>query len=88
MNVRRLRPLITVATVAACVIASPGAGSAATGPAQGTRLVGACNMLRAWPGGAGVPAGGGMENAMNVANSHGNDGMWLAVEVSGCPLRP
>ena len=49
--------------------------AAASGPAPGTGLVGACNMLA---------ADGGMANAMSVDNPHGNLGMSTAVDVSGC----
>jgi hypothetical protein len=46
--------------------------------------VGACNMLNAW----GAGAKGGMANAMSVNDANGDNGMWHAVAVSGCPLRP
>lgn len=51
--------------------------SAADNPAKGTGLTGACNML----------AGVGMGHAMTVnatQGTNGNDGMWRAVDVSGC----
>jgi hypothetical protein len=52
-----------------------GSASAATGPAPGTGMTGACNMLL---------AGAGMANAMSRDNAQGNDGMYHAVAVSGC----
>jgi hypothetical protein len=66
------------------ITAFAGSASAASSPAAGTGLIGACNMLNAW----GVGENGGMANAMSVNNANGNDGMWHAVAVSGCPLRP
>lgn len=53
--------------------------SAATGPAPGTGLTGACNMLLAF-----LPSGAGMGHAMSVDAEQGNAGMWRAVDVSGC----
>ena len=42
-------------------------------------------MLQAWPGGgANVPDGSGMENAMTVDNANGNTGMFTAVGASAC----
>ena len=82
--VRRFRLLVVAALIALSLSAFAGTATAATGPAQGTGLVGACNMLLAW----GAGANGGMANAMSVDNANGNDGMWQAVAVSGCPLRP
>lgn len=81
---RRLRLLMVTAVVVLSLSAFAGTAAAATGPAQGTGLVGACNMLLAW----GAGANGGMANAMSVDNAEGNDGMWQGVAVSGCPLRP
>ncbi len=49
--------------------------SAATNPAPGTGMTGACNMLL---------AGAGMEHAMSVDADQGNAGMYRAVDVSGC----
>lgn len=49
--------------------------SAAGTPAPGTGWTGACNMLL---------AGAGMGHAMSVDAAQGNDGMWIAVDVSGC----
>lgn len=82
--VRRFRLFVVTALIALSLSAFAGTAAAATGPAPGTGLVGACNMLRAW----GAGANGGMANAMSVDNANGNDGMWRAVAVSGCPLRP
>jgi hypothetical protein len=81
---RRVRLLVVTAVVALSLSAFAGTAAAATGPAQGTGLVGACNMLLAW----GAGANGGMANAMSVDDANGNDGMWQAVAVSGCPLTP
>jgi hypothetical protein len=81
---RRVRLLVVTAVVALSLSAFAGTAAAATGPAQGTGLVGACNMLLAW----GAGANGGMANAMSVDDANGNDGMWHAVAVSGCPLTP
>lgn len=78
--VRRFRLLAVAAVIALSLSAFVGSAAAATGPAPGTGLVGACNMLQAW----GVGANGGMANAMSVNNANGNDGMWRAVDVSGC----
>jgi hypothetical protein len=42
-------------------------------------------MLNAWPGGgANVPDGGGMQNAMTVNNANGNNGMFGAVGATAC----
>lgn len=67
---------VVPALVVMGLAASAGSASAATGPAPGTGMVGACNMLRA---GAGM-----VEIAMVHDNSQGNAGMWRAVDVSGC----
>jgi hypothetical protein len=80
----RLRLLAVTATLALGLSAFAGTAAAANEPAQGTGLVGACNMLLAW----GVGENGGMARAMSIDNANGNDGMWLAVANSGCPLRP
>lgn len=53
--------------------------SAATGPAPGTGLTGACNMLLAF-----LPSGAGMGTAMSRNAEQGNAGMFHAVDVSGC----
>jgi hypothetical protein len=82
--VRRFRLFAVTGLIALSLSAFAGTAAAATGPAPGTGLVGACNMLLAW----GVGANRGMANAMSVDNASGNDGMWQAVAVSGCPLRP
>ncbi len=67
--------LVSVAVVAGLTIAA-GTGSAATGPAPGTGVTGACNMLL---------AGGGMANAMTKdVRGNGNAGMFGAVAASGC----
>jgi hypothetical protein len=72
---RRLRLFAVTGLIALSLSAFAGTAAAATGPAQGTGLVGACNMLL---------ANYGMANAMSVDNATGNDGMWQAVAVSGC----
>jgi hypothetical protein len=53
--------------------------SAATSPAGGTGLTGACNMLLSF-----LPTGGGMGTAMGADATQGNLGMFHAVDVSGC----
>lgn len=82
--VRRFRVVAVTALIALTLSAFAGTAAAATGAAPGTGLIGACNMLLAWD----VGANGGMANAMSVDNAAGNDGMWHAVAVSGCPLKP
>ena len=75
--------LILAATVAAALSVSV-ATSAAT-PTTPGGYCGALNMVHAWPGGgANVPDGGGMENAMSVNNANGNAGMSTAVGNSAC----
>ncbi len=78
--VRRFRLLAVAAVIALSLSAFAGTAAGTTDPAPGTGLVGACNMLQAW----GVGANGGMANAMSVNNANGNNGMWRAVDVSGC----
>jgi hypothetical protein len=53
--------------------------SAATAPAPGTGMTGACNMLLSF-----LPTGGGMGTAMTSDAAQGNTGMFHAVDVSGC----
>jgi hypothetical protein len=79
-----LRVVAITGALAVGITAFAGSASAASSPAAGTGLIGACNMLNAW----GVGENGGMANAMAVDDANGNDGMWHAVAVSGCPLRP
>jgi hypothetical protein len=82
---RRLiaRLAVVLALVLAALALSSGPVSAAPSPTP-NGFVGACNMLQSWPGvGPGVPAGGGMENAMNVDATQGNNGMSTAATASG-----
>jgi hypothetical protein len=75
--------LILAATVAAAV--SVGVATSAATPTTPGGYCGALNMLHAWPGGgANVPDGGGMQNAMTVDNANGNTGMFTAVAASAC----
>jgi hypothetical protein len=68
--------------IAALVFLSVPAAAAPNPTPNG--FTGACNMLQSWPGvGPGVPAGGGMENAMSRDATQGNDGMNTAVTNSG-----
>jgi hypothetical protein len=72
-----LARIALIASLGALPLALALPASAANGPAQGTGLTGACNML----------AGVGMGHAMTVnakQGTNGNDGMWRAVDVSGC----
>jgi len=80
---RRLRLLTVTAVVALSLGAFAGTAAAATGPAQGTGLVGSCNMLLAF----GAGANGGLARAFSVENGNGWDGKWVAVAASGCDLQ-
>lgn len=79
--VRRFRLLAVAALIALSLSAFAGTAAAATGPAQGTGLVGACNMLHdatmaSIPMVRNNPAG-------DIFSGNGNAGMWNAVAVSG-----
>ena len=75
--------LILAATAAAALTIGVATSSAA--PETPNGYCGAANMLNAWPGGgANVPTGGGMQNAMTVNNANGNDGMFGAVGATTC----
>jgi len=75
--------LILAAMIAATLGISVGTADARTPTPNG--YCGAYNMVQAWPGGgANVPDGGGMEHAMTVNNTNGNDGMSTAVGNSAC----
>jgi len=75
--------LILAATVAAAL--SVGVATSAATPTTPGGYCGALNMVHAWPGGgANVPDGGGMQNAMTVNNANGNAGMATAVGNSAC----
>jgi hypothetical protein len=69
------RVILTIVSSAILMVAMAGAAAAATGPAPGTGLVGACNMLldktMVW-----IP--------MARDAAQGNAGMFHAVDVSGC----
>lgn len=69
--------LIIALGSAPLALAAP--ASAATQPAPGTGMTGACNMLLSF-----LPSGGGMGTAMAVDADQGNAGMFHAVDVSGC----
>ena len=55
---------------------SCGVAAAADSPAPGTGLTGACNMV--------IKFDAGMNHAMTINNPNGTNGMWHAVDVSGC----
>jgi hypothetical protein len=77
------RLLILAAMLAAAL--SVGVPTASAAPETPNGYCGAANMLNAWPGGgANVPDGGGMQNAMTVNNANGNNGMFRAVGNSAC----
>jgi len=80
---RRLRLITVTAAVVLSLSAFAGTAAAATGPAQGTGLVGSCNMLLA----LNVGANGGLARAFSVENGNGWDGKWVAVAASGCDLQ-
>ena len=80
---RRFRLIVVTAFVALTLSAFAGTASAATGPSQGTGLVGACNMLAA----LNVGGNGGLLAAFSVENVNGWDGKWVAVAASGCDLQ-
>jgi hypothetical protein len=80
---RRFRLITVTAIVALSLSAFAGTVAAATGPAQGTGLVGSCNMLAA----LNVGAKGGLAHAFSVENINGWDGKWGAVAASGCDLQ-
>jgi len=80
-KVKRL--LILAATLAAAL--SVGVATSGAAPETPNGYCGAANMLNAWPGGgANVPNGGGMQNAMTVNNANGNNGMFGAVGATAC----
>jgi hypothetical protein len=80
---RRFRLLVVTAVVAVALSAFAGPAAAATGPSQGTGLVGACNMLSA----LNVGENGGLLRAFSAENVNGWDGKWVAVAASGCDLQ-
>lgn len=79
---RRLRLITVTAAVVLSLSAFAGTAAAATGPAQGTGLVGSCNMVHALF----VGANGGLFRAWIGENANGWDGKWVAVAASGCPF--
>jgi len=78
-TLRRFRVVLVTGLVMVSLTAFAGGVSAAPSPTP-AGYTGACNMLQSWA----VGAQGGMENAMSRDNPNGNDGMWRAVDVSGC----
>jgi hypothetical protein len=80
MAINSIRRLAVAAALSLAIAAVPATALAGSDPAPGTGFAGACNMLAA----VGVGAQGGMVHAMEVDNPNGNDGMWRAVDVSGC----
>ena len=80
---RRLRLITVTAAIVLSLSAFAGTAAAATDPAQGTGLVGSCNMLLA----LNVGANGGLARAFSVENGNGWDGKWVAVAASGCDLQ-
>ena len=73
-----MKPVLVLTIVASAMALTSLPALAATGPAPGTGLVGACNML--------VPAAasGMFDKAMSLDNANGNAGMFHAADVSGC----
>jgi hypothetical protein len=80
--VRRFRLIAVSGMIAVTLSAFAGTAAAATDPAPGTGLVGACNMIHA----LNVGANGGLFGAWVVENANGWDGKWVAVAASGCPF--
>lgn len=80
--VRRFRLLAVTAVIALSLSSFAGTALAATGPAQGTGLVGACNMLRDATM-ATIPMVRNNPDG-SIFSGNGNAGMWNAVAVSGC----
>ena len=79
-----MRNLLILAATLAAALSVAVATSGAT-PETPNGYCGATNMLKAWPGGgANVPNGGGMQNAMTVNNANGNNGMFGAVGATAC----
>ena len=79
---RRSRLLAIAALIALSLSAFAGTAAAATAPAQGTGLVGACNMLRDATM-ATIPMVRNNPDG-SIFSGNGNAGMWHAVDVSGC----
>jgi hypothetical protein len=76
MASRRMAKMIAVLVIATAPAALPAMpAAAASGPAPGTGLTGACNMLLD-PTMSAIP--------MTHDSAQGNAGMFLAVAVSGC----
>ncbi len=76
MAKRRSARIFLVLMIGTALVALPAAAAAAPGPTP-NGWVGACNMML---------AGDGMDNAMvrnTTQGTHGNDGMFRAVDVSG-----
>jgi len=89
MRIVRLPRVALIALVALALTTAASSAAAASEPTP-NGYIGACNMDASWPGlgvqnpnGVGVQPGGGMEMAMSVDNPNGNDGMFVAVDVSG-----
>jgi hypothetical protein len=79
-----MKSLLILAATAAAALSVGVATSSAT-PETPNGYCGAANMVRSWPGGgANVPDGGGMQNAMTVNNANGNNGMSIAVGATSC----
>ncbi len=73
---RRIAKMLAAVTIAAAPVAlSAMPAAAASGPAPGTGLTGACNMLH-------DPTM--LTTPMTVDAAQGNAGMFTAVAVSGC----
>ena len=71
------RLVLAIVSSAILMVAMAGAAAAATGPAAGTGLVGACNMLL---------DKSMVATPMDRAAPQGIAGMFHAVAVSGCKL--
>jgi hypothetical protein len=77
----RIVKLATALVLGAAPLGVTVAAYAASGPAPGTGVTGACNMVFTH---GGTQLNGGMQNAMSNDTAHGNAGMFHAVDVSGC----
>ncbi|NMM24898.1 MAG: hypothetical protein HHJ11_15680 [Phycicoccus sp.] len=79
---RRTSMLLIVVTMPVALAAAPATAAA---PETPNGFVGACNMLNAMNVGANGDRGMGWAMVQNTRNgTNGNDGMWRAVDRSGC----
>lgn len=79
---RRTSMLLIAVTMPVALAAAP----ATAAPVTPAGYVGACNMLNAWLDGDRGMAWAMSQNTRSNGNdgTNGNDGMWLAVDRSGC----